>query len=126
MLYGSVVGLLGTNIIVVNNLRDRHTDVAANKRTTAVRFGRTFSLVEFASCFCLSYAMVVVDAWRAAAPLRLLPWLSLPLAIKLTKNVFALEGQALNKYVGATAGLQFLFCILLAVGNVMSYEKLDI
>jgi 1,4-dihydroxy-2-naphthoate octaprenyltransferase len=36
------VGALGTAIIVVNNLRDRHTDVKANKRTLAVRFGQKF------------------------------------------------------------------------------------
>ena len=46
-IYGTQVGLLATNIIVVNNLRDRHTDVQAHKRTTAVRFGRGFSLVEY-------------------------------------------------------------------------------
>jgi 1,4-dihydroxy-2-naphthoate octaprenyltransferase len=30
----------------VNNLRDRKTDVKANKRTLAVRFGATFARVE--------------------------------------------------------------------------------
>lgn len=40
------VGFLATAIIVVNNLRDRKTDVKANKRTLAVRFGATFARVE--------------------------------------------------------------------------------
>ena len=37
------IGFLATAIIVVNNLRDRHTDVKVGKRTTAVRFGETFA-----------------------------------------------------------------------------------
>jgi len=40
------VGFLATAIIVVNNLRDRKTDVKANKRTMAVRFGATFARTE--------------------------------------------------------------------------------
>lgn len=42
MPYAIQVAVLATNIIVVNNLRDRHTDVNANKHTLAVRFGATF------------------------------------------------------------------------------------
>jgi len=39
-------GLLATAIIVVNNLRDRKTDVKAHKMTLAVRFGATFARCE--------------------------------------------------------------------------------
>ena len=42
----SIVGVLATAIIVVNNLRDRKTDVKAGKRTMAVRFGATFARIE--------------------------------------------------------------------------------
>ena len=35
-LYATQVGLLATNIIVVNNLRDRHTDARADKRTSCL------------------------------------------------------------------------------------------
>eukprot|EP00617_Octactis_speculum_P015207 CAMPEP_0185761632 /NCGR_PEP_ID=MMETSP1174-20130828/20578_1 /TAXON_ID=35687 /ORGANISM="Dictyocha speculum, Strain CCMP1381" /LENGTH=263 /DNA_ID=CAMNT_0028442957 /DNA_START=31 /DNA_END=819 /DNA_ORIENTATION=+ len=41
------IALLATAIIVVNNLRDRKTDVKANKRTLAVRFGATFARIEY-------------------------------------------------------------------------------
>ena len=36
------VGALATAILVVNNLRDRHTDKGAGKRTLAVRLGQRF------------------------------------------------------------------------------------
>src|SRR5262249_58572453 len=35
------VGAIATGVLVVNNVRDRETDVKAGKRTLAVRFGRT-------------------------------------------------------------------------------------
>ena len=55
------VGFLATAIIVVNNLRDRHTDVEAHKRTVAVRFGGTFCRFEYALLILSSYAIVVVE-----------------------------------------------------------------
>ena len=85
MIYGTQVGLLATNIIVVNNLRDRHTDAAAGKRTTSVRFGRTFSLVEYMLCNAVTYALVLVSfALSGCRIVRLAPMASLLLAVKET------------------------------------------
>jgi 1,4-dihydroxy-2-naphthoate octaprenyltransferase len=134
-IYGVQVGLLCTNILVVNNLRDRHTDVNAGKRTTAVRFGRGFSLIEYACCIATSYALVLVDAGchhyhqrshrdqETPQPMgmwRLLPLLSLPLAIREALEVFRKDGAALNQHVGGAAKVQTAFCLLLAVGIILS------
>jgi 1,4-dihydroxy-2-naphthoate polyprenyltransferase len=120
VLYGTCVGLLATNILVVNNLRDRHTDVQANKLTTAVRFGRVFSLTEYVLCTLFSYTIIAIDASQAGSIWRLLPFLSIPLALKQGRAVFIKEGQALNEHVGGTAGVQLVFCVLLAIGLCMS------
>ncbi len=40
-------GALATAILVVNNVRDRETDVLAGKRTLAVRFGRAAGIAEY-------------------------------------------------------------------------------
>lgn len=110
------VAVLATNIIVVNNLRDRHTDVFANKRTLAVRFGAKFCLIEYATNLLVAYGLVLVDAFETTIqPIKLLPLLTLPLAWKEWKAVSQKEGGALNKHVGGAARLQFLFCILLAI-----------
>jgi 1,4-dihydroxy-2-naphthoate octaprenyltransferase len=118
-LYGTQVGLLATNIIVVNNLRDRHTDVGAHKHTTAVRFGRGFSVAEYLFCLVMSYSLVLVD-WGWWSPhwnaVRLLPLLSFPLARKEIVAIMKKDGAALNEHVGGTAKVQFLFCILLSLG----------
>jgi 1,4-dihydroxy-2-naphthoate octaprenyltransferase len=121
-IYGAQVGLLATNIIVVNNLRDRHTDVLANKRTTAVRFGRTFALIEYVMCQVITYELVLVNAYdekgfRAA---MLLPLLSIPLAFREAQAVFRKEGGDLNPHVGGAAKVQLAFCVLLSAGLFLS------
>lgn len=53
------VSALATNIIVVNNLRDRHTDVVANKRTLAVRFGAQFCRIEYVTNVAIAYGLEI-------------------------------------------------------------------
>ena len=54
LLAGTAVGALSTNLLVINNHRDVETDIKANKRTLAVRFGRGFSALEYRSLFALA------------------------------------------------------------------------
>jgi 1,4-dihydroxy-2-naphthoate octaprenyltransferase len=118
---GTQVGLLATNIIVVNNLRDRHTDAIAGKRTTTVRFGRSFSLAEYFICIVLAYALVLLDFhWSRYKLETLLPLLSLPLALTEMKAVQTKEGTFLNDHVGGTAKVQLAFCILLSISLLIS------
>jgi 1,4-dihydroxy-2-naphthoate polyprenyltransferase len=114
-IYGVQVGLLATNIIVVNNLRDRHTDVLVGKRTTSVRFGKMFSLIQYVMCNALTYVLVVV-AFVASGfqAILLLPLLSLVIAYNESLSVFTKSGKDLNAHVGGAAKVQLLFCILLA------------
>lgn len=120
LVYGTQVGLLATNIIVVNNLRDRHTDATVNKRTTSVRFGRPFSMMEYRFCIFLTYGLVLLDYTLSGSAARLLPLASMPLAMKELNAVASKEGAALNQHVGGAAKVQLLFCVLLACGLVHS------
>lgn len=58
----TAIGLLATNILVVNNLRDRLTDRPVGKLTTAVRFGRYFALCEYIMCNIIAYSLIVLRA----------------------------------------------------------------
>jgi len=115
------VGWLATAIIVVNNLRDRHTDVKAKKLIIAVRFGATFSQVEYGLLVFGSY-MSLPLCLDASSLYSWLPFLSLPLALPQLRAV-ALgkkDGADLNMYVGGIARLQLVFCILLCAALRMS------
>lgn len=114
------VGALATCILAVNNLRDRHTDVKAGKRTLAVRLGRGGVLAEYALLMLAAYAVPAYLAARHQAPWLLLPLASLPLAALLFRRVARSEGRALNPCLAGTAKLLLLFGLLFAAGLALS------
>jgi 1,4-dihydroxy-2-naphthoate octaprenyltransferase len=111
------VGALATAILVVNNVRDRETDVHAGKRTLAVRFGNTAGLVEYGALLSAAYAVPValVLTGRLGWP-GLLPLVTLPLGLRLFLQVRLWKGPALNSTLAKTALLLLLFGGLFAVG----------
>ncbi len=111
------IGLLATAILVVNNLRDRHTDAKAGKRTMAVRLGATGTRLEYTAVVLGAYLVV------AMAPLLgvgswfwLLAWISLPVAMVEIRALWRKDGAALNPHLGGAARLELVFGVLLAVG----------
>ncbi len=114
------IGCLASAILVVNNLRDRKTDVVAGKKTLVVRFGQAAGRWEYVAFLAVSYLAVTL-AWPLGwgGPGWLLPWLSLPLAIAQVRAIFRLDGAALNPHLGKTARLEMVFGFLLAVGVLL-------
>ena len=111
------VGALATAILVVNNLRDRVTDLGAGKRTLAVRYGRGFALNQYRSLLVVSYLTPLGLAIRGSTSAAvLLTLLSLPLALQTERAVTATEGRALNALLAATAKLLAVFGLLFALG----------
>lgn len=109
------VGALATAILVVNNLRDRTTDVRAGKRTLAVRFGRRAALAEYALLLVAAYAVPLVLA-VTGRPWAALPLLTLPVAVIRMRALIATDGPALNPLLAATAQLLMLHGLLFAAG----------
>jgi 1,4-dihydroxy-2-naphthoate octaprenyltransferase len=106
---GAAVGCLATAILVVNNLRDRATDVKVGKNTLAVRLGPAGTRVE--------YLLAVVIPFLLAPALHTwLPLLALPVAIPAVRTVLTRDGGALNPGLGQTARLQLAYAALLAIG----------
>jgi 1,4-dihydroxy-2-naphthoate octaprenyltransferase len=111
------VGLLTTNIIIVNNVRDVETDRAVGKRTLAVLFGRSAACWEYALLAVMAYAgPVAFVLLRWASGWILLPLLTLPLAVTHTRALFTLSGPALNRTLGGTAQLLAQYAVLFALG----------
>jgi len=111
------VGALVTNILVVNNTRDRHTDAKTGKRTLAVRFGHRFCIYQY--IFLLVVAYVCALVLMLANIWAFLPLLTIPMAIKMVRELRELEGTQLNPTLGKTANLLFFYSVLLALGLVL-------
>ncbi|MFZ5897465.1 MAG: 1,4-dihydroxy-2-naphthoate polyprenyltransferase [Myxococcota bacterium] len=115
------MGALSTAILVVNNVRDRETDVRAGKRTLAVRFGRGGGLAEYIGLLVMAYA---VPLWlfmsRGLQPFVLLPLVTAPIALRLARGVVREQGRALNPLLVGTARLLFLFGLLFALGLALA------
>ncbi|HSC86660.1 MAG TPA: 1,4-dihydroxy-2-naphthoate polyprenyltransferase [Polyangiaceae bacterium] len=111
------LGAVTTNILVVNNVRDRLTDVTAGKRTLAVRFGRGFAWGEYVGLYVLAYAVPLVAGWAfGVGPLALLGCATVPLAWANSRDLARLEGRALNPLLGRSAKVVFLYGASLALG----------
>lgn len=110
------VGALATAILVVNNVRDRETDVLAGKRTLAVRFGRRAGEGEYALLLVLAYAVPVLLFVLGMPFTVLLPVLTLPLAWKRFGELRTRSGRPLNETLAGTAKLLGLFGLLFAAG----------
>jgi 1,4-dihydroxy-2-naphthoate octaprenyltransferase len=115
------IGLLVTNILVVNNLRDLPTDRDAGKRTLAVRLGERATRMQYALFAALAYLVPAVLAFAGPPrPWLLLPWLTLPLAVGLTRSVLGgLAGRELNPMLKRTGQLLLVYGVLLAIGLLL-------
>jgi len=109
---------LSTAILVVNNVRDRETDMAAGKKTLAVYLGYAWSRVEFLAMVGMAYVVPVVFALDGGYGLpALAPLLSLPLAASVSKTVLEhTDGDALNPALERVGQTLFVHSVLFALG----------
>ena len=111
------VGALITNILVVNNYRDRKEDGLAGKQTLAVKFGASFTRIQYLIFTTVTYSIPFLFYFFYKNSVWIfLPLLSLPLAITLIKMIYTLEGEALNKTLAQTAKLSFIYGLLFSIG----------
>jgi 1,4-dihydroxy-2-naphthoate polyprenyltransferase len=115
---GLPVGALVTNVLVIDDIRDREFDAQKGWRTTAVRFGLSGSRIEYVALSIFAYLAPLwfwlglgYSAWV------LLPLLTLPLAYHIGGVVRAKEQtKDLFHMTPRASLLAFLWSILLAIG----------
>ena len=111
------VGAVITNILVVNNIRDRQGDAQAGKRTLAVRWGRVAAFGQYCSLVALSYLIpCLLLLTGMLGPWVLLALFTLPWAVLNVRALARLEGKALNAVLVSTAKLVFFYGLSLALG----------
>src|SRR5262249_54729348 len=119
---GSVpVGAIATAILVVNNVRDRETDVVASNRTLPVPFGRRAGIGDYVALLLFAYAAPIVAATRLGRPVwALLLLLTAPIAVHLARTLATRsDGPTLNRCLASTAKLLLLFGVLFSAGLVL-------
>lgn len=113
------IGCIVTAIIVVNNLRDLETDRHAGKRTLAVRLGARATRLEYLALLGLAFVIPLLQALLGQPVWRLLPLLTLPLALRLARFVWRESGRPLNAALKGTGQLHLLFGLLYAASYLL-------
>lgn len=117
-LVGLPVGALVTNVLVIDDVRDRFFDAAKGWRTTAVRFGVAGSRREYLALSALAYLAPLGLAWGLGlgAPV-LLPLATLPLAAPIARAVLTEDTTAaLLPMTPRASFLAMAYAACLAVG----------
>jgi 1,4-dihydroxy-2-naphthoate octaprenyltransferase len=114
------MGALITAILVVNNLRDIQSDLAAGKYTLAVRLGRQGTRTEYLALMAVAYAVPLILAISHTSPWVLAPFITLPRALHLIATINrASDGPTLNAALAGTAQLSLFFAITLSLGFLL-------
>ncbi len=101
------MGLLGANVLIVNNYRDIDDDRAVGKSTLAVRFGAKFVRGLYLSDGIASWALLWL-LWNKLPWGTILGIFQLFSVITLWKQLGTLEGRALTGLLARTAMLMLL------------------
>ncbi|MEA3297698.1 MAG: 1,4-dihydroxy-2-naphthoate polyprenyltransferase [candidate division Zixibacteria bacterium] len=118
LLAGLAPGLFSVAILTVNNLRDIAGDTATGKRTLAVRFGRTFSIIEYISSVviaCVIPLLLFILTGRHPYTLltMLVPFVAFP---SIRQILTSSEGSVLNDILSATGRLLLLYSVIFSIG----------
>lgn len=118
------IGLLGANVLVVNNYRDRADDAAVGKLTLAVRTDRAtrgrFSVWQYAFNATLGIGLTLgawwsLSPWTLFVPVAFFAGVFVPLCRRISRET---SGRALNPLLGATARAMALYSLTLLVASL--------
>ena len=110
------VGLLGANVLIVNNYRDADDDRAVGKITLAVKFGRTFTGWLYLAN-CIAAVILMLPIWKGIHLFGFYVWLACAFAAwrKLRNS----DGSALNPLLGGTAMLMLAYALLALAASLI-------
>ncbi len=115
-LTGAVLGLPAAAVLLVNNLRDRETDLRAGRRTLATLLDDQWARRVYAVLLLLPYAgLPLLAHWGHNGVW--LAMLTLPFSLALARRLLCgTTGPALNRHLAQTAQVALAFALMLALG----------
>jgi 1,4-dihydroxy-2-naphthoate octaprenyltransferase len=117
---GLAPGLFSVAILTANNLRDVKSDHRAGKKTLAVRFGITFSKVEYLISIAIACLIPLILVLNDDKHLySLLASVVLLAAIPSIKTVFTSEGIILNRVLESTGKMLLLYSLIFSIGWIL-------
>ncbi len=111
----AAIGLMGANVLIVNNYRDADDDKAVGKHTLANTLGRGFMPYLYAANAFIAVALMLpswlaMPLWWLAAPAAYLAF-ACTIALKMPH----LQGHKLNPFLGITAMSMFVYSIMFLI-----------
>ena len=115
LLASITAGLMGVNVLLINNYRDCDDDRDAGKRTTVVIFGKKAAQAGYLINGYVAVSLLA-PLWVMSPPwVWIVPLIYLALHTAAWARLTRAQGPALNRLLGATARNMLFFAILLAV-----------
>lgn len=112
-----IPGALAVNILVVNNLRDLEQDKLARKNTLGVLFGEQTLRWEYIIMLLIAFAVPAHFYFQLDYEVTVfLPYLTLPLAFLLIRQVWQAPKPQLNNTLKITGIYMLLFGFLFCIG----------
>ena len=113
VLFGSIAaGLMGANVLLVNNYRDYYDDKAVNKQTLAVKLGRQSATRIYALNGLFAVIIFMHKPWLEMPRWTLIfPIIYLLIHSILSINITRKEGSELNPFLGMTAMAMLYYCL---------------
>lgn len=109
------IGMMGANVLIINNYRDADDDRAVGKHTSVVIFGRKTMRTVYLLFGLGATILVCLALWERISALWLLaPASYLAVHVSLWRALGRLKGSALNPLLGLTAMTLLFFSIILA------------
>lgn len=113
LLLSLTVGLMGANVLLVNNYRDYEDDCAVGKRTLTVFVGRRITSALYL-LNGLTAALLSIPLWRTTGAMwGIAPAVYAVLHTLLWRTVTRRRGAQLNPLLGITAMLMLLYAVAL-------------
>jgi 1,4-dihydroxy-2-naphthoate octaprenyltransferase len=114
-------GAFSVNILLVNNIRDIDTDRNVGKMTLPARIGGDWARRFYVVLTVVAYLVPILLYMNHYSPWGLLSLLSVPLAIRMIRQLYASEGRELNQVLAGTGKLMTIHGLLFVAGLLIPF-----